>query len=581
MFLTRARLAILLRISVALLTSTFFQPDEFFQSLEPAHRVVFGYGELTWEWLTPKPIRSIVYPALNIPVYWLLKVTKLAEMSILGDCLLIACPKLLHGSLAALTDIWLCHLTQRVLGERYVSTALFLSLTCFFHALSLSRSLSNSLETSLTTVAFAHYPWDATTRSTPNVYFKRSNIRITLIFSALACMIRPTNGVIWIYLFSKLLWIVRRSKSLFKFILQDAFAIGACAIATMTVLDSLYYGKLTFTPLNFFLTNVSSVSLFYGSGPWHYYFSQALPMLCTTALPFVFHGIWRATRSKKAVALHTMTQLVFWTIGIYSLMGHKEWRFIHPILPLLHLFAARSLDELSSQAKGNPKKQSRNAEPMRTPLTAEHEYSSDSTIPMPSRLMYWLCLPIPVALYVVLLYCSGPISAMSWLRSLPRLSLHNTTIGVLVPCHSLPGQVYLHREEFAHPGRFWALGCEPPLHGNKLWSYKAQTDVFYDSPFSYLRTYFPPRVNTSFPLSPYPATLPGAVAEPSPLDGGRYPWRHEWPTYLIFFGALLEEEGVKELLKAQEYTEIWRKGRSWEGDVRRKGGTRIWKWSAT
>lgn len=89
MFLTRPRLAILLRISVALLTSTFFQPDEFFQSLEPAHRVVFGYGELTWEWLTPKPIRSIVYPALNIPVYWLLKVTKLAEMSILGDCLLV------------------------------------------------------------------------------------------------------------------------------------------------------------------------------------------------------------------------------------------------------------------------------------------------------------------------------------------------------------------------------------------------------------------------------------------------------------------------------------------------------------
>jgi hypothetical protein len=39
----------------------------------------------------------------------------------------------------------------------------FLSLTSFFHALALSRSLSNSLETSLTTVAIAHYPWDAST----------------------------------------------------------------------------------------------------------------------------------------------------------------------------------------------------------------------------------------------------------------------------------------------------------------------------------------------------------------------------------------------------------------------------------
>ncbi|PSR83058.1 hypothetical protein PHLCEN_2v5862 [Hermanssonia centrifuga] len=52
-------------------------PDEFFQSLEVAHHLVFGYGHLTWEWLSPKPIRSILYPALNVPIYWLLKVLRL------------------------------------------------------------------------------------------------------------------------------------------------------------------------------------------------------------------------------------------------------------------------------------------------------------------------------------------------------------------------------------------------------------------------------------------------------------------------------------------------------------------------
>ena len=69
----RPLLAIAVRIALGLVTSTFFQPDEYFQSLEVAHHAVFGYGQLTWEWLAPKPIRSIVYPALNIPVYWLLK----------------------------------------------------------------------------------------------------------------------------------------------------------------------------------------------------------------------------------------------------------------------------------------------------------------------------------------------------------------------------------------------------------------------------------------------------------------------------------------------------------------------------
>ena len=70
-------IALLVRVSIALLTKTFFQPDEYFQSLEVAHYIVFGYGHLTWEWLAPRPIRSILYPALNVPVYWLLKVAHL------------------------------------------------------------------------------------------------------------------------------------------------------------------------------------------------------------------------------------------------------------------------------------------------------------------------------------------------------------------------------------------------------------------------------------------------------------------------------------------------------------------------
>lgn len=82
--------AVLLRILIAVFTRTFFQPDEYFQSLEPAHDIVFGYGSLTWEWLSNKPIRSIVYPALNVPIYWLLKVSGLSDLGRLGDGLLVS-----------------------------------------------------------------------------------------------------------------------------------------------------------------------------------------------------------------------------------------------------------------------------------------------------------------------------------------------------------------------------------------------------------------------------------------------------------------------------------------------------------
>jgi hypothetical protein len=67
--------ALLVRIIIALCTSTVFQPDEYFQALEPAYHLVFGYGHLTWEWLAPQPIRSILYPSLNVPLYSLVKFT--------------------------------------------------------------------------------------------------------------------------------------------------------------------------------------------------------------------------------------------------------------------------------------------------------------------------------------------------------------------------------------------------------------------------------------------------------------------------------------------------------------------------
>jgi phosphatidylinositol glycan class B len=61
-----------LRIFNALTISTFFQPDEYYQSLEPAWRAVFGYGELTWEWR--EGIRGFLYPSIFASLWWILKI---------------------------------------------------------------------------------------------------------------------------------------------------------------------------------------------------------------------------------------------------------------------------------------------------------------------------------------------------------------------------------------------------------------------------------------------------------------------------------------------------------------------------
>ncbi|KAF8965276.1 glycosyltransferase family 22 protein [Flammula alnicola] len=582
-------LAIFLRVLIALFTRTFFQPDEYFQSLEPAHHLVFGYGHLTWEWMLPQPIRSIAYPAVNVPIYWLLKVSGLAESGRLGDLLLIACPKILHGCLAACTDIYLGEISRVVLGSSYASTAMFLSLTSFFHALALSRSLSNSLETSLTTIAFAYYPWDASSKLSPQLIFNRPKLMKMIVFSALACMIRPTNAVIWVFLYANLFWAIRRHRRIVFAFGKAMFAIGLASVAFMFILDSLYYGKSTFTPLNFLRTNLSSVSLFYGESPWHYYISQAIPILCTTALPFTLHGIWSTTVSKTThnTPLRTILATVSWVVCVYSFAGHKEWRFLHPILPLLHIFAAKSLVDLSFRPL-RPYKRGTSSNSRGTTPRAKSNSRAPSAIhrrfdlpDIPTRYLGLLLATLPISLYIILFYCSGPISVLSYLRSIPKNELSNSTIGILMPCHSVPGYAYLHREQLTHGG-IWALGCEPPLENQDLSTYMDQTNVFFDSPKDYLQTYFPNGVNPIFPASPFPTSVRGApslLPSVSALSGQLiYEWKHEWPRHLVFFGDLLRENGVQVLLETKGYKEVWKGGREWEGEGKRKGGVRVWKW---
>ncbi|KJA24997.1 glycosyltransferase family 22 protein [Hypholoma sublateritium FD-334 SS-4] len=504
---------------------TFFQPDEYFQSLEPAHKLVFGYGHLTWEWMISQPIRSIIYPALNVPIYYFLKVTGLSELGQLGDLLLLVCPQILHGGLAACTDIHLGKTARAILGSDYSSTAMFISLASFFHALALSRSLSNSLETSLCTIAFSCYPWDAHSKLSMHIIYNRflssiflanfrhqpchwyrSKLRKMILFSALACTIRPTNAAIRVHLYANLLWAVRNYRRISLLIIGDIFIACSLPIAFLFTVDSLYYQTLALTPFNFLKRNMSDVSLFYGAYAWHYYITQAILIQCTTALPFTLHGMWTTATSKIVhnTPLRTMLATVIWTVGYLGLV----------------------------------------------------------------------LATVPLSLYVILFYYSGPISVSVYIQSIRKDQLNITTIGVLMPCHSIPGHANIHREELAH-GRMWSLGCEPPLKArDNLSTYKDQTNVFFDSPSSYLHTYFPPHVNQSFPLSPFPTSPPGVSSTPSVLStSGQliHPWRHEWPTHLVFFANLLHEEG---------YKEVWKAGREWEGEGVRKGGARVWRWSA-
>lgn len=53
---------VLFRLVNALLVQTSFVPDEYWQSLEVAHYLVYGQGHLTWEWT--EHIRGYLHPLI-------------------------------------------------------------------------------------------------------------------------------------------------------------------------------------------------------------------------------------------------------------------------------------------------------------------------------------------------------------------------------------------------------------------------------------------------------------------------------------------------------------------------------------
>ena len=322
------------------------------------------------------------------------------------------------------------------------------------------------------------------------------------------------------------------------------------------------------TPLNFLATNLTSVSLFYGTNTWHYYLSQAIPILCTVALPFVLHGIWLTRTRFVTHEIKDMLGLIMWTIGIYSLAGHKEWRFIHPLLPLLHILAATSLVHLHDS------KVTRNGLSKKTTL-----------FPIRKLHFFLLLLNLPAIYYVTRLHGRAQIEVMHYLRSLPESEQHS--IGFLMPCHSTPWQAYLHKSSLVDEGKLWAIGCEPPLlyvnwissllpfndifsSDQDLHTYMDQTNIFYKSPLAYVKKHFPAEVDQSFPPSPYPASSPGV------LETSDSPWRHTWPQYLVIFGSLQEAEFTS-LLRSRDYQPIWHAHYGFDNEESRSGGVIVWK----
>ena len=112
-------------------------------------------------------------------------------------------------------------------------------------------------------------------------------------------------------------------------------AAGLAALLATVLVDSAFWGRPVWPEGEvLFFNTVENRSSEWGVSAWHWYFSSALSRALLGALPFVPVGL----ALDRRVRWLGLLALLF--AGLYSLLGHKELRFLFPALPLLNVAAA-------------------------------------------------------------------------------------------------------------------------------------------------------------------------------------------------------------------------------------------------
>ncbi|XP_022904245.1 GPI mannosyltransferase 3 [Onthophagus taurus] len=437
---------ITIRLLSVFLVQTWYVPDEYWQSLEVAHKLVFGYGELTWEW--KNGLRSYIYPLIISFIY---KILQFLHLDTVFTLTII--PRILQGLLSAYADYRFYHWS----GTK--KWAVFIMGSTYFWFYTSSRTLINSFETALTTIALSYFPWPNKTpqkkRTKASITRLESDVFIYVV--AFLCAVRPTAAIQWLPLC--LFHLKTSTETYFQLVFKKYLPIGLITLFLSCLIDSWAHGSFVITHYEFLKANVlNNISEFYGSHSWHWYLSNGLPVLLgINFFPFIWAAFsivkHRETAPNELVLLGTMV----FTISVYSWLPHKEYRFILPLLPMaLHILA----DYLSKWSR-----------------------KANLSFVWIISIIILLGNVIP-GLYLSLIHQRGTLDVMQPLQEIAEKQPDKANFLFLTPCHSTPLYSHLHVNVTTR-----YLKCVPNL--NDIKNYKDEADVFYSGQNIWIRQHYP------------------------------------------------------------------------------------------
>ncbi|KAL4910593.1 hypothetical protein BDW74DRAFT_172066 [Aspergillus multicolor] len=240
------------------------------------------------------------------------------------------------GLFNALSLLYFASGLRRAAGKTAAVWYLLFQASQFHVLFYASRTLSNMFAFSTTTFALAALLPEPVSSS---AYRKRSRIALYLITIA---------GIVFraelaLFLATHTLFLFASSRISIQREIIPAGILGLVLGLSITLpVDSFFWQQYPLWPeLTAFKFNVvAGQSSEWGTSPWHYYFTNALPRLLMNPLTYLIgipiSHLQPATRRTAASIL--VPSLAY--IAIYSAQPHKEWRFIVYAIPPLTATAA-------------------------------------------------------------------------------------------------------------------------------------------------------------------------------------------------------------------------------------------------
>lgn len=311
-------LAVVLRLAMLMHSPSTYQPDEIFQTTEPAHHLAFGPSVVTWEWRLG--IRSWVFPSFLALV---MRATSWMGPGSSGYLAGIA----VVMTLISLTTVWFGFAwAEKTSGRTAAILAGFACATWWEFVYFGPKTFSE--------VVAAHV-------LLPGLYLgawtEKSDWKKRLFLAGLCCglavslriQLAPAVGLAALY-FCRNDW-RKRIPVVAAGLLLPVLIFGLVDAFTWSHPFQSFY-------MYFYVNLIQGRSARFGVEAWYWY----LPKLIRHLGPLLLFAVIGAKRS-PFLGCMALTILVF-----HSLIGHKEARFLYPMMPLVITLAALGIVECAN-----------------------------------------------------------------------------------------------------------------------------------------------------------------------------------------------------------------------------------------